>query len=83
MILLQESGRCLPGIFQVLQISGDVTVSTGIMQLVKLSACSALNGKIKYKRERRSSVRSLTAAVRPGALTLRDPGVDYVRNDAR
>ena len=30
--------------------SGVVLVSTGIMQLVKLSACGALNGKIKIKR---------------------------------
>ena len=30
--------------------SGLVLVSTGIMQLVKLSACGALNGKIKIKR---------------------------------
>ena len=29
---------------------GLVPVSTGIMQLVKLSACDALNGKLKIKR---------------------------------
>ena len=30
--------------------SGVVLVSTGVMQLVKLSACDALNGKLKIKR---------------------------------
>lgn len=29
---------------------GAVPVSTGVMQLVKLSVCDALNGKSKYKR---------------------------------
>ena len=31
-------------------VSGAVLVSTGAMQLVKLSVCNALNGKPKYKR---------------------------------
>ena len=30
--------------------SGVVLVSTGVMQLVKLSPCDGLNGKNKYKR---------------------------------
>ena len=29
---------------------GDVLVSTGALKMVKLSACNALNGKLKYKR---------------------------------
>jgi len=38
---------------------GDVPVSTGNMQLVKLFVCNALNGKIKYKRWRKFSIRCL------------------------
>ena len=29
---------------------GLVKVSTGVLKLVKLSVCNALNGKLKYKR---------------------------------
>ena len=32
------------------EYSGVVLVSTGVMQLVKLSPCDGLNGKNKYKR---------------------------------
>lgn len=31
-------------------IYGLVKVSTGVLKLVKLSVCNALNGKLKYKR---------------------------------
>jgi len=33
-------------------IQGLVKVSTGVLKLVKLSVCNALNGKLKYKRWR-------------------------------
>ena len=36
--------------FANLPVQGLVLVSTGVLQLVKLSACNALNGKLKYKR---------------------------------
>ena len=31
-------------------IYGLVKVSTGVLKLVKLSVCNALNGELKYKR---------------------------------